>query len=94
MTEEAIYSGEKTNLDPQLERLCKQGDEAKNWTHRISKDTESVLVPNPGNRAEDFLMEKIDKKRPIRPSNVELLGQGMVDAGNEFGASQAYGKAP
>ncbi|CAL8089999.1 unnamed protein product [Orchesella dallaii] len=91
MTEEVIYAGEKTNIDPQLERLCKQGDEAKNWTQRICKDTEAVLVPNPGYRAEDFLMEKIDKKRPTRMSNLECLGQGMIDSGNEFGSSAAYG---
>lgn len=48
MTEEVIYSGEKTNMDPQLDRLCKQGDDAKNWTQKIMKDTEAVLVPNPG----------------------------------------------
>lgn len=48
MTEEVIYSSEKTNLEPQLEGLCKQADEAKNWTHRMVKDIESVLTPNPG----------------------------------------------
>jgi hypothetical protein len=48
MTEEAIYSSEKTHLDPQLEDMCKQADEAKNWTIKIIKDTETVLTPNPG----------------------------------------------
>jgi len=40
---------------------------------------------------EDFLLEKIEKKRPDRMSNTELLGQGMIDAGNEFGTGSAYG---
>lgn len=48
MSSEVIYSSEKTNLDPQLEALCKQADEARNWTQKIVKDTESVLTPNPG----------------------------------------------
>lgn len=46
----------------------------------------------PGNRVEDFLFEKIDKKRPNRLSNLEYLGLDMIDAGNEFGPGTAYGK--
>ncbi|XP_021945184.1 endophilin-B1-like [Folsomia candida] len=91
MSSEVIYSSEKTNLDPQLEALCKQADEARNWTQKIVKDTESVLTPNPGQRVEDFVLEKIDKKRPPRMSNMEVLGQGMLEAGNDFGPTAAYG---
>jgi endophilin-B len=91
MTEEVIYSGEKTTLDPQLEGLSRQVDSTKTWTQRIAKDLDCVLMPNPGYRVEDYLMEKIEKKRPARLSNMECLGQGMIEAGNEFGASGAYG---
>lgn len=44
-----------------------------------------------GKRVEDFLFEKIDKKRPTRLSNLEYLGLDMIDAGNEFGPGTAYG---
>lgn len=44
-----------------------------------------------GYRVEDFLFEKIDKKRPNRLSNLEYLGQDMIEAGNEFGPGTAYG---
>jgi len=51
MTEEALYSGEKTTLDPQLEKLCRQADATRNWTQRLIKDIDAVLVPNPGKSA-------------------------------------------
>jgi len=49
MTEEVLYAGEKTTLDPQLDKLCRQADATKNFTQRLIKDTDAVLVPNPGN---------------------------------------------
>lgn len=45
-----------------------------------------------GNRVEDFLYEKIEKKRPNRLSNLEYLGLDMIEAGNEFGPGTSYGK--
>lgn len=44
-----------------------------------------------GNRIEDFFYEKIDKRKPNRLSNLEYVGQDMIDAGNEFGPGIAYG---
>lgn len=44
-----------------------------------------------GNRVEDFLFEKIEKKRPNRLSNLEYFGQDMIEAGNEFGPGTLYG---
>lgn len=40
---------------------------------------------------EDYLFEKIDKKKPNRLSNLEWLGQDMISAGNVFGPSTSYG---
>lgn len=57
------------------------------------RNTEAVLVPNPGNRIEDFVYEKIEKKRPARLSNLEYLGLDMIETGNEFGPGTAYGAA-
>lgn len=55
------------------------------------RDAEAVLIPNPGNRIEDFIYDKIEKKRPARLSNLEYLGLDMIEAGNEFGPGTAYG---
>lgn len=44
-----------------------------------------IQVPNPGNRVEDFIFEKIEKKKPQRLSNIEYLGLDMIEAGSEFG---------
>ncbi|KYO19651.1 endophilin-B1 isoform A [Alligator mississippiensis] len=41
-------------------------------------------------RIEEFVYEKLDRKAPSRMNNPELLGQYMIDAGNEFGPGTAY----
>lgn len=43
-------------------------------------------------RIEEFVYEELDRKAPSRMNNPELLGQYMIDAGNEFGPGTAYGK--
>lgn len=50
-----------------------------------------VLFSVTGNRVEDYLFEKIEKKKPNRLSNIEYLGLDMIEAGNEFGPGTAYG---
>jgi len=40
---------------------------------------------------EEFLYEKVQGKKPIRLVESDLLGQYMIDAGNDMGASAAYG---
>lgn len=42
-------------------------------------------------RLEEFVYEKLEKKAPTRMNNHELLGQSMMEAGNEFGPGTAYG---
>lgn len=42
-------------------------------------------------RIEEFFYEKLDKKAPTRMNNHEMLGQTMIDSGNEFGPGTAYG---
>lgn len=44
-------------------------EQTKLWTEKLLRNTEAVLTPNPGNRAEDFIFEKIEKKKPTRLSN-------------------------
>lgn len=90
-TEEKLGTSEKTELDAQFENLADRADVTKQWTDKLLRDTEAVLIPNPGNRVEDFIYEKIEKKRPNRLSNLEYLGFDMIEAGNVFGPGTAYG---
>lgn len=46
-----------------------------------------------GNRVEDFIFEKIEKKKPQRLSNIEYLGLDMIEAGGTFGPDGSYGLA-
>ncbi|KYB27233.1 Endophilin-A-like Protein [Tribolium castaneum] len=91
MTEEKLGTSEKTELDAHFENLWERAENTKNWTEKIVRDAEAVLIPNPGNRIEDFIYEKIDKKRPSRLSNLEYLGLDMIEAGNVYGPGTAYG---
>ncbi|XP_069961054.1 endophilin-B1 isoform X1 [Cherax quadricarinatus] len=92
-TEEKIGSAEKTELDGHFESLSHQADSARHWTEKMLVGAESVLIPNPGNRVEDMIFEKIEKRRPNRLSNLEYFGLDMVQAGNDFGSGTAYGSA-
>uniref|UniRef100_A0A8C4Q2X6 SH3-domain GRB2-like endophilin B2a n=1 Tax=Eptatretus burgeri TaxID=7764 RepID=A0A8C4Q2X6_EPTBU len=91
-TEEKLGHAEKTELDAHFENLMARADTTRHWTEKIMRQTEVLLQPNPGTRMEDFVYEKLEKKVPARQCNVELLGQFMTDAGNEFGPSTPYGK--
>ncbi|XP_065226265.1 endophilin-B1 isoform X2 [Planococcus citri] len=93
LTEEKLGTSEKTELDSHFENLAERADVTKRWTERIVGNTEAVLTPNPGNRVEDYLFEKIDKKKPNRLSTLEYLGIDMIEAGNEFGPGTSYGSA-
>lgn len=42
-------TSEKTELDSHFEVLIERGEAVKNLTEKIVKDTEALLVPNPGN---------------------------------------------
>ena len=71
-------------------------DKTKMYTEKLVKNTEAVLVPNPAARLETFMfdnvpMDKIGLK-DNRMTNLEYLGNDMVEAGNEFGAGTPYGE--
>ncbi|XP_045919619.1 endophilin-B1a [Micropterus dolomieu] len=92
-TEEKFGQAEKTELDAHLENLLVRAENTKQWTERIMKQTEVLLQPNPNVRLEEFVYEKLEKKVPTRMNNHELLGQSMIESGNEFGPGTAYGNA-
>lgn len=79
LTEEKLGTSERTELDSHLENLVERAECSRNWTEKIVKNSESVLIPNPGNRVEDYIFEKIEKKKPTRLSNLEYLGQDMIE---------------
>lgn len=72
-------TAEKTELDAHFESLADRAECTKVWTEKLVRNTEAVLTPNPGNRAEDFIFEKIEKKKPVRLSNMEYLGLDMIE---------------
>lgn len=79
LTEEKLGTSEKTELDAHFENLSERAESTKVWTEKILRNTEAVLTPNPGNRAEDFIFEKIEKKKPTRLSNIEYMGLDMIE---------------
>lgn len=79
LTEEKLGTSERTELDSNLENLVERAECSRNWTEKIVKNSEAVLIPNPGNRVEDFIFEKIEKKKPTRLSNLEYLGLDMIE---------------
>ncbi|XP_031627390.1 endophilin-B1-like isoform X2 [Contarinia nasturtii] len=79
LTEEKLGTAEKTELDGHFESLADRAENTKIWTEKLLRNTEAVLTPNPGNRAEDFIFEKIEKKKPTRLSNLEYLGLDMIE---------------
>ncbi|KAI8128385.1 Endophilin-B1 [Lucilia cuprina] len=93
LTEERLGTTERTEYDSEFQNLAERADVTKTWTEKIVKDVESVLVPNPQNRVEDFIFEKIDKSKPQRLSNLEYLALDMLEAGADFGQDLPYGQA-
>lgn len=72
-------TSEKTEFDTHFENLAERAECTKLWTEKIVHNAESVLTPNPGNRIEDFIFEKIEKKKPTRLSNLEYMGLDMIE---------------
>lgn len=60
-------------------------EKTRAWTEQLVSDTEAVLQPNPGNRVEDFVLLRIEGRRPERMRNLEWLGAHMMAASADFG---------
>ncbi|KRG05289.1 endophilin-B1 isoform X2 [Drosophila mojavensis] len=93
LTEEKLGTTERTEYDIHFQNLAERADVTKSWTEKIVRDTESVLIPNPQNRVEDYIFEKIEKTKPKRLSNLEHLALDMIEAGGDFGQDLPYGQA-
>jgi len=46
-----------------------------------------------GVRLEEYVYEKVQGRRPVSQLDESLLGQFMVQAGNQFDAGTPYGKS-
>ncbi|KAL8606429.1 hypothetical protein ACOMHN_060334 [Nucella lapillus] len=92
-TEEKIGTAEKTEYDEQFENLKQRAMKTKLWTEEIKKGTEALIQPNPHQRMEDMVYEKLEKRRKDRMTTFETAGNCMVDAGHDFGPGTGYGSA-
>lgn len=92
-TEEKLGTAEKTELDAHFENLLQRAEKTKLWTEQIKRSTEALIQPNPNQRMEDMVYEKLDKRKKDRVTNFETLGTSMVDAGHDFGPGTSYGNA-
>ncbi|XP_032596963.1 endophilin-B1 isoform X2 [Drosophila grimshawi] len=93
LTEEKLGTTERTEYDIHFQNLAERADLTKSWTEKLVRDTETVLIPNPQNRVEDYIFEKIEKSKPKRISNLEHLALDMIEAGGDFGQDMPYGQA-
>ena len=51
-----------------------------------------MSVKHKGARVEEFVYEKVQGSKPQRMLENDVLGQNMIDAGNDFGHGNEYGK--
>ncbi|KAJ8974926.1 hypothetical protein NQ317_005395 [Molorchus minor] len=56
LTEEKLGTSEKTELDAHFENLWDKAENTKNYTEKIVRNAEALLIPNPGNRIEDYIL--------------------------------------
>jgi len=96
-TEEKLGKAERTEFDPHFQTLEKKTENTKNLTERIKNNSTAVLIPNPAARAESLFFDNVpvDKigMKNERLTNLEYLGNDMIEAGNEFGTGTPYGAA-
>ncbi|CAL8285462.1 unnamed protein product [Lota lota] len=90
-TGETLGQAERTEFDANLEGLLALAESTKTWTDQIISQTEVLLQPNPADRLEDRLYERLDWSALPRPRAQELLGDTMTQAGLEVGPNTPYG---
>lgn len=92
-TGETFGTTERTELEPDLDKLLARADATKTCTDQIITQTEALLQPNPAIRLEDRLYEHLEWRTPPRPHSREVLGDRMTNAGLELGSNTPYGLA-
>jgi len=90
-TEEQIGSSERTEYGAQFENSLVQAENTKSLTDKLLKNFEAVLQPNPAVRLEEFVYGRLEKPKPLRPTNTFYLGQVMQDGSQDMGPGTAYG---
>lgn len=92
-TEEKLGQAEKTEYEPEFERLLDTAEKTRTWTEKLVKQTEALLQPNPTLRMEQFINEKMAAAPAARQSEIDAFGQNLIEAGNDLGPSSSYGSA-
>jgi len=93
-TEEKLGNAEKTEYEETFQSMLDNADKTKNWTEKVLSQTQCYLQPNPTIRVEDKMQEKLQGYKATRMMETDILGQIMVDAGNDLsGGAPAYSSA-
>jgi len=83
--DEKFGSAERTELDPDLQRLINRAEEIKSSTEKILSDIEAYIQPDPSLRIlPNMMMEGLNKP--------ETVGQNMSQLGTKLGTEDSYGK--
>uniref|UniRef100_A0A1W7RAL7 Endophilin-B1 n=1 Tax=Hadrurus spadix TaxID=141984 RepID=A0A1W7RAL7_9SCOR len=92
-TQEVLGTSEKTALDKSFEELVEKCEKTRISTEKILDKVETILQPNPNVRAEEFLLEKMEKKGQNRKSSFDILSEEFIEAASDLGIDLPYGNA-
>jgi len=83
--DEKFGSVERTELDPDLQRLINRAEEIKSSTEKILSDIEAYIQPDPSLRLlPNMMVDGLNKP--------ETVGQDMSQLGTKLGTEDSYGK--
>jgi len=83
--DEKFGSAEKTELDPELQRMLVRADDIRVFTEKILASIEAYVQPDASQRLLPNMMVDGQNK-------AETIGQEMSTLGTKLGASDAFGK--
>ncbi|XP_065829114.1 endophilin-B1-like [Oscarella lobularis] len=85
---------EKTEYDVSFQNLVLQFKRSKEWTEKVVRGIEDLLLPDSKFHVKDFIYSKL-VKRPdkafSRPTAATMFGDLLLEAGQEFGSDLPLG---